>query len=113
MIAAITSALGIIIGLSEKHPEVAKALASELRDLISGHEDATLHSLEAQRALASGIAARCAVAVQEANRRRKLAESAVPAASAITKIRERLEQSANQTEQAALAFALDVVTNTR
>ena len=35
----------------------------------------------------------------------------IPAASAITRISERMEQTTNQSEQAGLAYALDVITD--
>lgn len=70
MIATIVAALATIYDLAEDHPEVVKALAGRLKDLLDGHEDTTMHSLEAQRALAAGIAAARANAVQAAERRR-------------------------------------------
>jgi hypothetical protein len=110
VISAIASALAVIIDLADGHPDLAKSLAARVGDLLDGHDEATVQSLEARRAMKAGVAAACANAVQEASRRRAAAQAAVPAASAITRIRERLEQSTDPVERVALSFALGVVT---
>lgn len=71
MIGTIVSALGTIIALADEHPELVKALAERVKDLLDGHDEATEHSLEARRAMAAGIARECANAVQAAGRRKK------------------------------------------
>lgn len=72
LIPTIVSALATIVQLADDHPELVKALAARVKDLIDGHDDSTNHSLEAQRAMAAGIAAACANAVQAAQRRAAL-----------------------------------------
>ncbi len=74
MIATIVSALATIVQLADDHPEVVKVLAARVKDLLDGHDEATMHSLEAQRAMAAGIAAACANAVQAAVRQRDAKE---------------------------------------
>ena len=69
VIASIVAALTSIAAIAEAHPALAKKLAEEVRDLIDGHEPETIGNIEARRAMAAGIAAACANAVQAAARR--------------------------------------------
>ena len=69
MIAVLASILSTIIDLGEAHPDIAKALLMEARDLISGHTAETLANVEAVRAMAAGLARARADAVQAAVRR--------------------------------------------
>jgi hypothetical protein len=74
VIAEIIATLGLIYDFADDHPDVVKMLAGEARDLLHGHEPETLANREAQRALASGLAASRANAVQEYVRRKAKAD---------------------------------------
>lgn len=73
MIAEIIATLGMIYDFADDHPDIVRMLADEARKLLGGHEPETLANREAQRALAAGMAAARANAVQEFVRRQKKA----------------------------------------
>lgn len=73
MIGQVVAVLALIVDFAEDHPDIVRMLAQEARDLLGGHEPETLASVEAQRALAAGMAAARANAVQEFQRRQKAA----------------------------------------
>ena len=71
MVAEIVAVLGVIADLAEAHPDIVKELATDARNLLDGHENTTVQHPEALRAIASGLAAMRANAVQEHQRRQR------------------------------------------
>ncbi len=70
LIAEIVATLEVV-EMVASHADLVINLVKRTRELLDGGEESAKHSLEAQRALASGMAAARAVAVQEAHRRDK------------------------------------------
>lgn len=73
MIAEAAAALALVLEVMDEHPDLAKNLVERIQGLFDAGKKVPPDNIEAQRAMASGMAAARANAVQEYERRRKKA----------------------------------------
>ena len=74
MIGAIIATLKLIYDFAEDHPDVVKMLSDDARKLLSGHTNSDPNNIGAAHALAAGMAASRANAVQYALRNRGIGD---------------------------------------
>ncbi len=75
MIGEIIATIGLIHDFMDDHPDIAKMLMEELKDLLGMHKDEPIPNVEAMRGLAAGMAAARANAVQEFVHRKARADA--------------------------------------